>query len=372
MAKNYSGVAEYAANLLAAILDIDKDNEYRLFYNSSRNLDEHLKSWNRRNAKVIACHFPNKIFNYFLESFCGYPKIDKLLGGAEIFYSPNFNFTRLSKNCLSVITVHDLSFFRYPEFFSLSQNIWHRALMIRKILAKADVIVAVSENTKRDIIELMGIPAEKIKIIYSGIAAPLKDIGQEKQRYFLSERGINSRFILYLGTIEPRKNISGLIAAYNLFRDKHPNDKTQLVLAGGRGWKTKKIYNTWKQSPYQADIKFLDYVSREEKAILYQTASLFTYVSFYEGFGFPPLEAMSYDLPVVCSNASSLPEVVEDAAITVDPYNISAISRAIELGLNDQNLRIKLIAQGKERFKEFTWEKSAQKYLEVFKSLCQK
>lgn len=385
MDEYYSGVSEYAANLLNAIFALDSENDYKLFYNSSKNLDERFKPWNRANSRVIASHIPNKIFNYLGQKIFSYPKIDKELGGVDVFLSPHFNFTELSKDTKRIITVHDLSFLRYPEFFSVRKNIWHRALGVKKIIKKADLIIAVSENTKQDIIELVGIAPEKIKVIYSGNNVSKKDLTEDEKNIFnneaaefLAKNNLTGRLVLYLGTIEPRKNISGLIAAYNELRDKdiksgaNKFSDLKLVLAGASGWKNKKIYTEWRKSPYKNDIVFLGYISQKEKEILYNSAAVFVYPSYYEGFGFPPLEAMTYGLPVICSNISSLPEVVSDAALIINPFEIKEITEAMEMILSDEVLRQSFVKKGYERAKIFTWEKTAQEYLKTFKELHDK
>ncbi|NLZ74386.1 glycosyltransferase family 4 protein [Candidatus Falkowbacteria bacterium] len=387
MDKYYSGVSEYAANLLKALLLLDPDNEYKLFYNSFKNLNQQFQSWNRPNSQVVASRVPNKIFNYLGQKIFSYPKIDKKLGGVDIFWSPHFNFTSLEKNTKKIITVHDLSFLRYPEFFSIRKNIWHRALRVKKIIREADRVIAVSENTKNDIVELVGVAPEKVKVIYSGnnalkdvldkkdLTAAEKNIFNQAAKEFLAKKNLKGRLILYLGTIEPRKNISGLITAYNALRDKdklsghNKFSDLKLVLAGADGWKNKQIYTEWKKSPYQADIIFLGYISQKEKEILYSSATVFVYPSYYEGFGFPPLEAMTYGLPVICSNISSLPEVVAGAALMINPFESQEIAEALEIILSDTNLRESFIQKGYERAKIFTWKKTAEEYLKIFREL---
>jgi len=361
MDKHYSGISEYTANLLTAILRQDKENYYKLFYNSYHNLDDRFKSWNGDQACVIGRHWPNKIFNYLLQKVFCYPKLDQVLGGVDLFWSPHFNFTCLSNSesgLKKVITVHDLSFLRYPEFFSVRKNFWHRALDVKKTLRAAERIIAVSANTKNDIIELAGVAPEKISVIYSGNNAMKREEGVNPR---------SERFILYLGNIEPRKNISGLIAAYDKLRAEGENIK--LVLAGAPGWKNKKIYAARDNSRYKNDIIFLGYISQKDKENLLREATIFVYPSYYEGFGFPPLEAMASGVPVVCSNISSLPEVVADAALMINPFKDEEIKDALKIILTDEKLRARLIAKGYERAKLFSWDKTAAQYQQLFKEV---
>lgn len=389
MDEHYSGISEYTANLLSAILKADKTNEYKLFYNSYHNLGGRLNKWNGQNSRVIGLHFPNKIFNYCLQKVFGYPRLDKVLGGADIFWSPHFNFTKLSgskSGLKKIITVHDLSFLRYPRFFSRRKNFWHKSLGVKKILREADKIIAVSANTKNDIMELAGIDAAKIKVIYSGNNVVKKDWAAEKIKACLSKLNISGPFILYVGNVEPRKNIGGLIKAYDKLRRESEESahsgvaasvpggidnfkELSLVLAGAPGWKNAPIYADWQASPYQDQIKFLGYIDEEAKEILYSRAAVFVYPSYYEGFGFPPLEAMAYGAPVVCSNVSSLPEIVADAGIMINPHKSEEIFEAIKLVLTDAKLRARLIALGYEQARMFSWDKTAGEYLELFKEL---
>ena len=243
---------------------------------------------------------------------------------------------------------------------------------IKKLAGNFNRIIAVSENTKQDIIELCGVSPEKIKVIYSGIGRQYRKINNNAggQNFTSVQKKYNlpKKFILYLGTLEPRKNVEGVIQAYNELRIKNRElADVKLVIAGGSGWKVKNIFKEWGKSKYKDDIKFLGYVGADDKAYLYNLAALFVYPSFYEGFGFPPLEAMACGVPVVCSTVSSLPEVAGEAAIMADPYNITEIATAMELILTSYDLRNNLIRKGLEQAGRFSWKKSAEKYLEVFK-----
>lgn len=383
MDKHYSGISGYTANLLAAIsrqnAALATPDDYRLFYNSFRDLSGRLNKWQGAHAKVIATHWPNKIFNYFLQSVLAWPKLDQVLGGTDIFWSPHFNFTRLSGGPDApkrIITVHDLSFLHYPEFFSARKNFWHQALRVKKMLRSADHLVAVSENTKNDIIELAGIAPEKVSVIYSGLdAVPAASAATNaSDQEFLDKHELNGRFILYLGNIEPRKNIAGLIAAFDALRAQAEADEKnfqdlRLVLAGASGWKNRAVYRAWQKSPYRDSIKFLGYVSATEKESLLRQAAVFAYPSFYEGFGFPPLEAMARGVPVVCSNVSSLPEVAGNAALMVNPFRPAEIRTALELVLTDQRLRTRMIKAGYEQAARFSCDKTAAEYLALFKSI---
>ena len=391
MDKNYSGVSKYGANLLLALFKQEREasklglsnNRYNLFYNSSKNIKDRLSVWRNDFSQIKSLSWSNKIFNYFLQKTLSWPKLDLLLEEPDIFWSPHFNFSSFSKNSKTkkVITVHDLSFLRHPEFFSWRKRFWHSALGIKKILKEADGIVAVSENTKSDLVELLGIDENKIRVIYSGLNKAVssetilnKTVASQAIipiSNFFSKLNLESGYFLYLGNIEPRKNLINLIKAYEFWRLNLPKEDKglPLVLAGAKGWKTKAIFSTWRQSKFKEDIHFLGYVNDEIQEALYQNAKLFIYPSFYEGFGFPPLEAMAKGLPVITSNVSSLPEIVADAALTIDPNKPLEIARAIELVLKDDKYRDSLIAKGLKRVELFSWDQTAKKYLAYFEDL---
>lgn len=374
MDKHYSGVSQYSAKLLASILKLDKENNYSLFYNSYKKKNINLEAFVAPNLKLKGLNYPNKIFNYFLQKVLHLPKLDKASGGVDIFFAPHLNFISLSDKTKFVITVHDLSFLRYPEFFSRRKNFWHKALHIKKLLQRAEAIVAVSNNTKHDLVELLDIDEKKIKVIYSGNnyeeEKELLNETESRDSNALEKFSLTPGYILFVGNIEPRKNIINLIEAYNSLREEREDLKNvQLVLAGSPGWKHKNIYKSQELSKYRDDIKFLGYVTDSEKSALYRQAGVFTYPSFYEGFGFPPLEAMAHSLPVVSSNVSSLPEVLGTAALLVNPFKSEDIKEALVMALEDKKLRASLIAKGRLRANLFSWENTAKEYLKLFENL---
>ncbi len=365
--KRNSGVPEYGLRLLKAMFEIDRDNEYILFYNSWRDLKNRVPDWRFDNVKIIKTNYPNKFFSYILQKIFKWPKLDRLLQ-VDVFFMPHINFFALSDQVEKIITIHDLSFVFYPDFFSKRKNIWHRALSLQKNLLKFDKIIAVSENTKQDLIEYIGVQPEKIKVIRSGISAEFKKIASHeptlrtvKEKYTLPDN-----FILYLGTIEPRKNIDGLIKAYELLLSNNPHlENVELVLAGAYGWKYKKILKIWQRSSYRPKIKFIGYVKAVEKVYLYNLAKLFVYPSFYEGFGFPPLEAMASGTPVVFGANSALAEISADAGVLINPYNINSITQAMREVLDDQALRQQLIQAGQQTAQDYDWAKTARETIKL-------
>lgn len=369
MDERYSGVSAYAEQLLREIIHQDQKNEYYLFYNSFKDLHPRFSSWESERVKVLGTHFPNKVFNYILQKVFGRPFLDEVLGGVDLFWSPHFNFSHFSKNTKNILTVHDLSFLRAPEFFSWRKNCWHRLLGIKNLINRSVKIIAISENTKLDLIDLFQVPNEKIQVIYSGFNSLKLSDGENFNTDFANKHQIRTGFLLFVGNIEPRKNLDGLIKAYEILREQNLEISNQLVLAGAPGWRNQHIYQAAKNSKFSQDIIFTGYIQEEEKVFLYRQASVFVFPSFYEGFGFPPLEAMSYGLPVIASNTSSVPEVVGDAALLVNPAFPSEIASALKIVLSDQKTRESLQLAGAKRLAIFSWEKTAKEYLQLFNSL---
>jgi len=366
-----TGVEEYTINLLSKMLCLDKNIKYKLFYNGYRKTKLDYDWLKLPNVELAQFRMPNRILDFSFR-FLNYPKADKLLKGIDLFFSPHIFLSSVSKKCRTVVTFHDLSFEKYPEFYSIGKNYWHFLMSPKKQAKKADQIIAVSQSTKDDLVNLYKINPDKIKVIYSGvdpvssIQYPVSSISEIKRKYSLPER-----YILYLGTLEPRKNIIGLIEAFEKLNTKYqiPNTKYKLVIAGARGWLYKDIFDAANNSFAKDNIIFTGFVDDCDKPILYSRAKLFVYPSFYEGFGFPPLEAMMRGIPVITSNFSSLPEAVGDAAVMVDPYNLDELAEAMEMVLTDNGLREILIKKGFERAKKFSWQKCAKETLGVLRSV---
>lgn len=259
-----------------------------------------------------------------------------------------------------ITTIHDMTYLRFPETMD-KRNLSRITRDIRSSVARSHHILTVSEFSKREIIELLQIEPEKISVVYN---APSISVNQASAVDLEAHYGIRLPYLLYVGTIEPRKNLTRLIHAYEKLRDGS-GISHQLVLAGGRGWGTEEIYQTARDSKYAEDIIFTGYISGVEKSTLYANAAAFLFPSLYEGFGIPPLEAMWFGCPVVCANASSLPEVVGDAAELVDPMDVDDISKGICRVILDRKYASHLSIRGNEQVKKFTWDASAQHLREI-------
>jgi len=387
-----TGVEEYTLNFLNKLFELDTRNDYILFFNSFKSSAANF-SWLEKHPRVTLkkFNFPNKILN-FLFWYLNWPKIDKLIGGpastrgndrsstqggVDIFFMPNIIFGSVSPDTKLIVTIHDLSFERYPETFSWVRRVWHMFINTKKICQRADKIIAISESSAHDIVSLLGIDKNKIQTSYSGVAERFRVLDRnDEQLVKVKEKyGLPYKFILYLGTIEPRKNITGIVKAYNQLQEeaiKSGNTEIQkykLVVAGSKGWLSEKIFVEISASKYREDIKVINFVDDEDKEFVLNLASLFVYPSFFEGFGFPPLEAMACGVPVITSNNSSLPEIVGSGGIMINPDQPDEIYQAMKEILTKSELRDSLIAKGLAQSQKFTWTKTAKDFLKLINKM---
>jgi glycosyltransferase involved in cell wall biosynthesis len=267
-----------------------------------------------------------------------------------------------------VVTFHDLSVFHHPEFFTWKKRVLSRRMM--PILARrALAIITVSETVRGEIIETLRVPGDRIFVVPAApgdIFEPVVDTGGLASA--LARHGITGPYILFVGTLEPRKNLDGLMRAFDLLKNetKLPH---RLVVVGGRGWKYAPIYRTVEMVAHREAVQFLDYVSLEELPALYAGADLLVFPSFYEGFGVPPLEAMRCGAPAVVSDIPVMREVVGEAAVFVDPRDTKAIAEGMRGVLEDPSLASRLRQLGFERGRLYTWERSAREMIAIYKRL---
>ncbi len=361
-----SGIPEYARLLLEHLLKIDTLNEYSLFLNSFLGVPSPVDRKKYKNLSVFNMHIPNRVLD-FLFKYINQPKIDIIMG-ADVIFSPHFNILSHKKNTPRVVTFHDLSFERFPQFYSPRGKLWHWRQNPKKQAEDAQEIIAVSNSTKVDLVEYYKISPEKISVVYSGVNPFFSLPVLPSHLYeFQKEHNLPKRFILTLGTIEPRKNIQGLVRAFNIIKQKEDMRDVKLVIAGKDGWLCDDIYKEINVSPWRGDIIMWGQASLEEARNLYKLASVFATPSFLEGFGFPALEAQTCGVPVVASNRGSLPEILERSALLCDPKNDEELALHIFTLFSDQELREDMISRGYENVRRFDWEKTAQKTLEIFK-----
>lgn len=358
-----SGIPNYAKNIITEILKIDNTNKYIIFYNSFRNINKEIPKF-EGNIEEKIFHYPNKFLEWFWKAV-PYPKIDKILN-VDIFFSPHFINIPLSDKVKRIVTIHDLSFVKNKRYFSLRKNIWHWQMNPQKACSNFDKIIAVSENTKNDIANTYKIKEEKIKVIYNGSKLIYNDFDLEKEKIFLKKFGLEkNKYLLFLATLEPRKNIGGLIDAYAKIQKQNENYK--LVIAGKKGWLFKSIFEKVLSYDLRDKIIFTDFVSEKEKYLLYKNALGFVFPSFCEGFGLPLAEAKNYQLPIITSATSSMPEIIKDCAILVNPHNTIELALAITKTIQNQNLR-NVLKNKITNSTRFSWETSAYETLQYILS----
>jgi len=366
-----TGVEEYAERMAKAFILENPEKKIIIFINSFKGNSSSLK-WIKKypNVEIKSFRFPNKILNL---SFwlLDWPKIDKLLGGVDLFFMPNISFGALSRECCLILTAHDLSFERFPEFFSYKRRLWHFLINPKKWFNRADQIWSVSRSTKEDLISLYNIKEDKIKIPSSLVADRCQliseelRIDQEKKEEIMRKYQLPSKFILFLSTLEPRKNLISVIKAFDLLKKRNDNRELRLVIAGGKGWLWKEAKKCFLNSPHKDDIIFTGFIEEPDKLVVYKLAEVFVFVSFFEGFGYPPLEAMAAGTPVVVSNCSSLPEIINDSAILVDPYSFFEIAQAIGLLLSDRRVRERYVEKGRRNIERIiTIESKTKKFID--------
>jgi len=281
----------------------------------------------------------------------------KALGqNIQVFFSPAHYIPRFCP-IPTIVTIHDLSYFYYPDEF-LKKDLYQLKNWTKYSVDKAKRIIAVSNTTKKDLIKFYNVKEEKIEVIYNG-GPSLAGFKKNK----------NQKYILYVGTLQPRKNIDTLIAAFSKFKKNYPEFK--LIIVGKKGWLYEHIFKKVAELNLKKEVAFKGYVSDNQLTSLYQNAFCFVMPSLYEGFGIPVLEAMSFGCPVISSFTSSLPEVGGDASLYFDPKDPLELAEKLTELAQNRKLRSELIKKGMERIKLFSWKKCAEETLKVIQQTCQ-
>lgn len=304
----------------------------------------------------------------FIPKGLGHLRVESFLGPVDVFHSMNAVLLP-QRQGRRVVTIQDLTCLKFPQHHPLIRRKLFE-LGVRRATKRADAVIVPSSATKRDLIAQFKLAEQKVRVVPLAprehfVPLPEQRVAPILGQYRLAFR----RYVLFVGNIEPRKNLIALIEAYNRLR-KETSLTALLVLAGGEGWKNRSIYRAAALSPFAADIRFLGYVPDENLPALMNGALLFVYPSIYEGFGMPPLEAMACGTPVITSNASSLPEVVGEAALLVDPADVPAITAAMIRVLEDESLREDLRERSVKWAREFSWQETARLTVQVYESVC--
>jgi glycosyltransferase involved in cell wall biosynthesis len=295
--------------------------------------------------------------------------VPRVLSQFDLVFSPGlYGPVRIPKGVASVMVVHDLTRFLFPEFFNF--NVMQKVLdrfAYPAMLRRYDHLLTVSKTTRQDLMTLFKVPKEKITVAYHGAEEAFQPVNpQDAEQSLGQSHNIRKPFILFLGTLEPRKNILTLIKAFTGIKDQIPHD---LVLVGQKGWKWEPIFKEMERPDLKERVHWVGYVSDQERVFFYNAADFLAYPSRYEGFGMPLLEAMQCGCPVITSRVSSMPEVIGDAGLLIDPQRVEDVQGAMLRLVQEPGLREKLRVAGFEQAKKFSWETSAKITLEVFEKI---
>ena len=355
---NRAGIGQYILRLVESLAHLDpQDDEFVL-----------LQSQKDKSAIINSNGFVRKSLwtpshNRFEQPALSF-EVSRLK--LDLLHSPDF-IPPFRRKCKSVITVHDLAFLLYPHFLTKESARYYG--QIDQAWRKTDHIIAVSEATKQDSIKMLGVPEKKITVIHEAANPMYRQLPpEEAQQRVRRKYKLTKDFILFVSTIEPRKNLPGLLQAYRRLRDKYKRDEI-LVIAGSKGWLWEEVYETVENLGLEKHVAFLGRVPTADLVYLYNAARLLVHPSFYEGFGLTPLEAMTCGTPVIVSNTASLPEVVGDAGVMINPHDVDGLTVAMWRVLTEEELRQDLISKGLKRSSKFSWQKAAEKTLDVYHKL---
>lgn len=357
-----AGIGRFTRELVRALSKLDKEHEYVLVRTRDSGTLQG-QDW-PGNFRICTLPLGQRAAAWMWHRLHLPLPLDLFTGPLDLFHATDYTLPPLRRG-RAIVTVHDLSFLRYPEC-APPALVQYLTRAVPKAAQRADLVLVDSFFTKGEIVDLLGLPEENIEVVYGGVG-PQFVPGEEGEatRRVLQQYHLDHPFLLTLGTLEPRKNMAGLLEAYALLR-READLEHHLLIGGGKGWLYQDIFRQVEQLGLEDTVRFLDYVPEEDLPALLSSAALFVYPSLYEGFGLPPLEAMACGTPVVASNASSLPEVLGDAALMVEPTSAPALASAIYRVLVDDELRGSLVDKGKVRASRFTWAAAAQKLLDLY------
>jgi len=354
---NRVGSSEFCYQLLLSLSKVDKINNYSVFLPVKPSLDmpEETEKWDYIVFKS------KKLWTLLGLS----KKLAEYKNKIDVFFSPT-HYLPLRSTVPSVISILDVSYLYFPGLFK-KKDLYQLKLWGKYSINKADKILTISNSSKNDIIKAYGISEAKVSVVYPGIKQVLNVKFMDKKE-LAKKFGIKENYILFVGTLQPRKNIARLIEAFS----KLKNNDLQLVIIGKKGWQYEEILQAPEKFGVKEKVKFLEGIIDEDLPSFYKNAIYFVLPSLYEGFGLPVLESMQYGCPVITSNISSMPEAGGDAALYVDPYSVDDMAEKLDNLIKDNKLREELVKKGYEQVKKFSWEKTAKETLSVLKEVAKK
>jgi len=359
-----TGNCTYIRGLLSGLSQVDKENHY-ILYAINLNHPFYQKFKNSKNFRLKALKYKRPIFGIPI-SLAKESYVDKL----DILHV-QYNAPPIHRGKL-IVTIHDLAFIHFPETFDRFQR-YRLKILVPLNAKKAKKVLCGSHYSKKDISEFYKIEKSKIEVIPYGVTAfgNVAERDSEKSKNILAKYGIKEKFIFSLGRLNERKNLSSLISAYKDLRDSGALD-FKLAIGGNKDFLFGKVLTEIKRSGYENDIILTGYVDDKDLPILFRNAEFFVYPSLFEGFGLPPLEAMANGCPVIASNVSSIPEVVGDAGILIDPNSVDEISHAMNKVTSNPDLKEEMREKGLEQVQLFNWETTARKTLDIYEQVYMK
>ena len=366
-----AGVSRYTYTLLDALSRVDDELTCTVFINAQEAIPAAASSLGRSpRMRLVPSRWPtSSAARRILWEQLDLPG-QVLRSGAQIFHAP-VNVLPERVSLPSIVTIHDLAFVRYPEFFRPTRRIYQR-IFTERSARRAAAIIAVSEATRQDIISAFQIPPNRVRVIYPSVSPDFHP-EQDPARLaaFRARHGLPPRYLLYLGTLEPRKNLVTLVEAYARLRSEVPS-APPLILAGAKGWYFQPLFDRVRALGLERNVTFAGYVSREEQALWYAGAALFLYPSLYEGFGLPVVEALACGIPTLTSNVSSLPEAGGPVALQAPPDDARALARAMRDALADSTLPERVRVEGPRWTQRFSSEQMAWRYVNTYAEVAGK
>ncbi len=357
--RQYAGIGRYASNLVKHLSEIDSKNEYYLY--AKKGIFDFRRQFPRIRAK-----------NFIVKSDYFNSGLNKTLGPTEVYHSPSPDLLEID-NTKIVVTIHDLVYKAFPQGHTQS-TLEMTEKQMQGIIKKATRMICVSQSTRNDLHKFFSIDKSKTSVVYHGVDKneffPLRDGEYETALSLVRSKGVEGPYLLSVGTIEPRKNLENILFAFSLLKSKKKFNGV-LVCIGAEGWMTDRLGETIKQLNLAKDVVFLGYVTNRELRYFYNLAEAFVFPSFYEGFGFPILEAFHCKAAVVTSNVSSCPEIAGDAALIVNPQKFEEIAAAIERFLVDKNFKSQMQQRAIKRAGDFSFLNMAKETLKVYEAAFQ-
>ncbi|MCL4371408.1 MAG: glycosyltransferase family 4 protein [Chloroflexi bacterium] len=350
------GISQYTIRLVRALVGLQSGDELLLLESRKAPTGQFWPAAVRRSRLATPPHHPREQIAL---------PIELLRLPADVLHSPDF-IPPFRRRCRSVVTIHDLAFLRFPHLLTPDSGRYYG--QVARAVQSADQVIAVSHATKRDLLELLSVDPEKVTVVHSGVSPECRPLEPEEIEHRRRELGLPERFILFVGTLEPRKNLPTLLRAFARVWKAH---RVPLVVVGGKGWLNEELFRVREELGLGEEVKFVGSVAAQQLVYYYNCATCLVLPSLYEGFGHPVLEAMACGTPAIVSNVPSLTEIAGDAALSVGPEDAEELAAAMGRLLADGGLRQRLIGLGLQRAAAFSWEQTARETLGVYHKAVQ-